>query len=431
MNGSIPTDPTRFPIRGAADTQARLVAADEALYALQAAAGARLGEPIAVPQLAAVVREALANGRTLRRAIVAASQDHDLELRVNVAPDADGGVSIAVEDWRTLPRGEARFSQARATDFVVDTRMRLTSLDPAVASRFGVELASLPRPFTEVVNLLARRDGSLPLLDALSSGTAFPKQRATVKSRDFPFAFAGTPVCDEAGELTGFQLTILNVATDPAKSEEGFDVTLQSPLTRIIHAADQIVDRTDGPLRSDYANYAGDIATAGRHLLSVIRSMSSAVGGREPAETVDLRALTEEAVAMVSADARRAGVEVEIEEADGAVRAQGEARGILQILVNITGNAIRHSEAGGTVAIVFDEQENWVTLTVADQGPGIDRADQARIFEEYERLGPSEVDHAGLGLAISRRLARSMRGDIELESAKGEGARFTLKLPRP
>ena len=56
---------------------------------------------------------------------------------------------------------------------------------------------------------------------------------------------------------------------DPA-----LDEALRSPLDRIIAAADRIVDRSEGPLRSDYAAYAGDIAAAGRHLLSVIRSMT-------------------------------------------------------------------------------------------------------------------------------------------------------------
>ena len=66
-----------------------------------------------------------------------------------------------------------------------------------------------------------------------------------------------------------------------------------------------------------------------------------------------------------------------------------------------------------------------VAATVADEGPGIAEADQQRIFERYERVGDAPGG-IGLGLAISRRLARSMGGDIELQSAPGEGARFTL-----
>jgi signal transduction histidine kinase len=64
---------------------------------------------------------------------------------------------------------------------------------------------------------------------------------------------------------------------------------------------------------------------------------------------------------------------------------------------------------------------------IQDQGKGIAEADQERIFEKFERL--ENGGGAGLGLAIARRLARSMGGDVLLVSAPGEGARFTLSLP--
>ena len=65
---------------------------------------------------------------------------------------------------------------------------------------------------------------------------------------------------------------------------------------------------------------------------------------------------------------------------------------------------------------------------VSDQGPGIDPADQQRIFERFERVKGGEGG-TGLGLAIARRLAHSMGGDILLDSAPGQGSRFTLTLP--
>ena len=80
------------------------------------------------------------------------------------------------------------------------------------------------------------------------------------------------------------------------------------------------------------------------------------------------------------------------------------------------------------MALIIGRRGGLVTATVADEGPGIDAADQTRIFERYERVGDTPGG-VGLGLAISRRLARSMGGDIELQSAPGEGARFTLVMP--
>jgi signal transduction histidine kinase len=68
-------------------------------------------------------------------------------------------------------------------------------------------------------------------------------------------------------------------------------------------------------------------------------------------------------------------------------------------------------------------------ITVADQGPGLSAAQQAKAFEKFERLGRSGDGGSGLGLYISRRLARAMSGELSVESIPGEGARFTLELP--
>ena len=66
---------------------------------------------------------------------------------------------------------------------------------------------------------------------------------------------------------------------------------------------------------------------------------------------------------------------------------------------------------------------------MADQGPGLSEAEQRMIFEKFERLGRSGDGGSGLGLYISRRLARAMGGDLTVDSAPGQGARFILDLP--
>ena len=135
-----------------------------------------------------------------------------------------------------------------------------------------------------------------------------------------------------------------------------------------------------------------------------------------------------EAIALVQPLAESREVELVLEAADAAFVAEGEARAIVQILVNILGNAVRHSPDKGQVAVRFGADVGQCRVTIDDQGPGIAPDDQQRIFERYEQVGDA-AEGSGLGLAISRRLARSMGGDIELESAAGEGARFTMVLP--
>ena len=89
---------------------------------------------------------------------------------------------------------------------------------------------------------------------------------------------------------------------------------------------------------------------------------------------------------------------------------------------------MRHSPPGEPVTISIAEEGGRALLTVADRGPGIAADDQRRIFERYERLG-NEEPGTGLGLSIAQNLARRMGGDILLDSAPGEGSRFTVALP--
>jgi signal transduction histidine kinase len=213
--------------------------------------------------------------------------------------------------------------------------------------------------------------------------------------------------------------------TRTAAFDHALDEILRSPLDRIIESAQRIVERADGPLRSDYASYGTDIAAAARHLLSVLTTMGDVPAA--VARSLDLTALAAEAVVMLDAPAEERGVVIRPESSD-PLPANGEERAVIQILVNLIGNAIRHSPRDGTVRISFSRQAGAASISVADDGPGVAEADRQRIFERFERAH-AEESGTGLGLAISRRLARSMGGDVTLDSAPGEGARFTLTLP--
>jgi signal transduction histidine kinase len=210
------------------------------------------------------------------------------------------------------------------------------------------------------------------------------------------------------------------VTSDPA-----FNEVLRLPLRRIIESADHIVGRSDGPLRDEYAVYASDISAAAHHLLSVVRSM-----GQDPASgraTIDLVELVYEAVGLIESAATEREIAIAVEPLQ-TFTAQGESRGVIQILVNLIGNAVRHSSEQATVTISFEASGRYSTVHVADDGPGIDPADQQRIFERFEQ-GTTHGPGSGLGLAIARRLARAMGGDIQLESRPGMGSRFSLVLP--
>jgi len=434
------------PVTGRVDRKGRLTAADPALLRLQEEAGSTLGAPLALPQLAAVARSAMKLRVPLSRSVIAASSDQDLDLWVRAEPDEDGA-TLTIEGWKARPPAPPRLtlvgSEPESEDagapigplgFATDAELRLSRIDERLAERLGIDPASaVGQPLTRLFQLTDNGDGIMPLLTALVSRQDFAGQRALARGNgdELQLTLTGMALHHKRDGFTGYDITVAikgeeevaaSVRFDPA-----LDEALRSPLDRIIAAAERIVDRSEGPLRSDYAAYAGDIAAAGRHLLSVIRTMTEQEAARAIAQ-VDMAQSATEAIQLVQEAAQKQSITIELVGAGQPLLAAGEPRGTVQILVNLLANAVRHSPSNGSVAVIVQRVGEQVAATVADEGPGISATDQERIFERYERVEDSPGG-IGLGLAISRRLARSMGGDIELQSVPGQGARFTLLLP--
>jgi signal transduction histidine kinase len=118
---------------------------------------------------------------------------------------------------------------------------------------------------------------------------------------------------------------------------------------------------------------------------------------------------------------------------DRSLAARADPEKVTQILVNLLSNAIKFTPAGGHISAECQGSNDTVTLHVSDTGIGIAPEKLQAVFEPFVQLKEGLADRAsgiGLGLAISRDLARAMKGDLTVESTEGHGARFTLVLPR-
>jgi signal transduction histidine kinase len=213
------------------------------------------------------------------------------------------------------------------------------------------------------------------------------------------------------------------------------DRSLRRPLGRIIANADSISAQLEGPLRPDYAGYASDIAVAGRHLMALVDDLADLQAIDRPdfsvaAEPLDLADVARRAAGLLNVKATDRHIRLVAPDADQSAPATGEFRRVLQILVNLVGNAVRYSPEHSEVRLLVGTSDAGARVIVSDQGPGIDAEAQERVFEKFERLGRDDAGGSGLGLYISRRLARAMGGDIGIESVPGEGATFILSLPR-
>lgn len=103
-----------------------------------------------------------------------------------------------------------------------------------------------------------------------------------------------------------------------------------------------------------------------------------------------------------------------------------------QLWTNLISNAIKYTPAGGEVRITLDDEGEWAVGTVEDTGIGIAAEDQAKIFEEFYRTPQAkeiEPRGTGLGLPLVKRIVEGHGGTIEVESALGQGSRFTFRLP--
>lgn len=136
--------------------------------------------------------------------------------------------------------------------------------------------------------------------------------------------------------------------------------------------------------------------------------------------------------ARMAAFAERQSVTVVVEPGPPGITLRGDADRLGQVLVNLLHNALKFSSPGSTVTLRAEHAGPEVRILVIDQGPGIPRADQPRIFERFykvDRARPRTGGGTGLGLAIARHIVEAHGGRIGVESEEGQGATFVVTLP--
>ena len=214
---------------------------------------------------------------------------------------------------------------------------------------------------------------------------------------------------------------------------------LRTPLNAVIGFAELIANQTFGDDPERYRQYGANILRAGQHLLRVIADvldMSRIESGKLGVEAapVPLAEMIEEVRALIEAKAHEKGVDISaVRIAEDRVLWVDRTRAV-QILTNLLVNSIKFTAEGKAIGLeVTPVDAATIDITVWDQGCGIAGDKLAAVFNPffqiYERLHTRQQEGLGLGLAISRQLARLMGGDIRAESVVGEGSRFTVRLP--
>jgi heavy metal sensor kinase len=148
-------------------------------------------------------------------------------------------------------------------------------------------------------------------------------------------------------------------------------------------------------------------------------------------EQVSVSTLMHDAAEQVRPRAERGGIVLVLDGGTDVV-VGGDRDLLLQLLLNLLDNALKHTEAGGTVSMSWRQQADTLQLVVADTGTGISVEDQAHVFERFYRASRARSGHdggAGLGLSLCDWIARAHGGTVHVESTPGEGSTFTVALP--
>jgi PAS domain S-box-containing protein len=213
---------------------------------------------------------------------------------------------------------------------------------------------------------------------------------------------------------------------------------LRTPMNAILGFGQLLESDPLHPLAAQQQRWLSEILNGARHLLNLINEVLDF--GRIESGHLELKPeplllahLVAEAQALVLPLAQ--GRQVSMLPGTGPLDqawVMADRTRLLQILLNLLGNAIKYNRVGGHLQLACRVEATDVWLGVQDTGPGLAPEDQARLFQPFERLGAanSGVEGTGIGLALSQRLLQSMGGSIGLDSELGLGSTFWFRLPR-
>ena len=213
---------------------------------------------------------------------------------------------------------------------------------------------------------------------------------------------------------------------------------LRTPLNAIMGYADLGLSEVFGGLSERYLDCFRTIREAGRHMNSLVAQLQDSGQQSEAAglaaDIVDLAAVVTKAKAIIALAAREAKVDISQVGAVAGGRALGDHRACVQILLNLLSNAVKFTPAGGSIGLeTIAGPGGTLQIVVWDSGIGITPEEQEKVFEADYRASEvraaNTIPGSGMGLSISRDLARTMGGDLTVVSQPGHGSRFILSLP--
>ncbi|PSQ87712.1 MAG: hypothetical protein BRD42_01100 [Bacteroidetes bacterium QS_3_64_15] len=219
---------------------------------------------------------------------------------------------------------------------------------------------------------------------------------------------------------------------------------IRTPLTSILGFAEAIGEEARGASAAEevdlaaLAQFSALIEKSGKRLMDTLTgvlNLSKLEAGEMDlgAEPVDLAEQAEQIAEELRPQAEGKGLCLQVQAGEKPIWAQADAGGVHIVLGNLMSNAIKYTEEG-EVRVRASQAKNEAVLEVEDTGVGMDPSRAEDLFEPFRQASEGmsrEYEGTGLGLAVTKEAAEQMGGTIEVETEKGEGSRFTVRLPIP
>jgi signal transduction histidine kinase len=209
---------------------------------------------------------------------------------------------------------------------------------------------------------------------------------------------------------------------------------LRSPITLVSGYLSMLEDGSLGHLPETAAKVVPLMSTRMRQMAQLVERMLAASRmevRRRDAPVVDVRIddIARAVVASHTMDEEGRRVDVS---ATGPLYVRADPESVETVLNNLVSNALKYSAASSDIAVIVREEPGWAVVDVVDQGIGISTQEMSKLFQPFGRLESAlsaGIEGTGLGLHLSRNLALSFGGDIDVHSRPGKGSTFTLRLP--
>jgi PAS domain S-box-containing protein len=335
---------------------------------------------------------------------------------------------------------------------LIDEELRIVAWNAAAEATFGLSVAdAIGREAVELVPERLRGTYRLGLPAAMDPTTSLPILQGQIETvglradgEEFPLLLSLRAIGSGRDRLlvgcvrdvSDRQAASAEVAAGESHGRFVANMSheLRTPLNSVLGFA-QLLAR-DVELTERQRRYVGHIMDGGSHLLGVIDDILDLdrIGAGKTElhlERLPLRPLLESVVESLNPRAAASGVSVHLSIA-GAPEIHSDRHRLSQIIANLLVNAIQFTPGGGQATVSAVALERTVEIAVTDTGMGIPLADQERIFEPFAQ-GDSRLSRrhsaAGLGLALSRRLASLLGGELTVSSVVGSGSTFRLVLP--